>query len=120
MKWLLILVIVACNAAGDLLDAAGMKRHGEVVDFGPRALARLIASLIHNRFVIGGMCAMAIAFVAQISLLSITDLSFAVPASASSYFVETLLAKMLLGEHISRIRWTGAILVAMGVALLNF
>ena len=120
MKWLLILVIVACNAAGDLLDAAGMKRHGEIRQFDPRSLARLIASLIHNRYVIGGLCAMAVAFVAQITLLSIADLSFALPATASSYFVETLLAKLLLGEKISRIRWIGACLVAAGVAMLNF
>ncbi len=120
MRWLLILVIVACNATGDLLDAAGMKKHGEIRQFGPRAIAHLIASLVHNRYVIGGLCAMAVAFLAQISLLSISDLSFALPASASSYFVETVLAKYLLGEHISRIRWIGACLVAGGVAMLNF
>jgi drug/metabolite transporter (DMT)-like permease len=120
MKWLLVIVVVACNAAGDLLDAAGMKRHGEVRDFGPRGLARLIASLVHNRFVIAGLCFMAIAFTAQIWLLSIADLSFALPASASSYFVETVLANVLLGEKISRVRWIGAGLVAAGVALLEF
>jgi len=120
MKWLLIVVIVACNAAGDVLDAAGMKRHGEIRHFGPRALARLIRSLIHNRYVIAGMGFMAIAFFAQMSLLSIADLSFALPASASSLFVETLLAKLLLKEKIGPVRWVGAGLVAMGVALLNF
>ncbi|MBZ5601797.1 MAG: EamA family transporter [Acidobacteriia bacterium] len=120
MKWVLILIIVACNAAGDLLDAAGMKHHGEIRHFGPRALAHLIASLIHNRYVIAGLCAMATAFLAQMSLLSISDLSFALPASASSYFVETLLAKWILGEKISRTRWMGACFVACGVALLTF
>lgn len=120
MRWLLIFVIVACNAAGDLLDATGMKRHGEIYRFDPRALAKLIASLAHNRWVIGGIAFMAVAFLAQMSLLSIADLSFAVPASASSVFVETLLAKLLLGEQISRERWAGAVLVAIGVALLNF
>jgi drug/metabolite transporter (DMT)-like permease len=120
MRWLLLLVIVACNATGDLLDAAGMKRHGEIQDFGPRGLALLLRSLVRNRYVLGGLAAMAVAFMAQMSLLSIADLSFALPASASSYFVETLLAKIVLGEHISRIRWMGAALVAAGVALLNF
>ena len=120
MKWVLVVIIVACNAAGDLLDAAGMKRHGEIRDFGPRALAILIASLVHNRYVIAGLGCMGIAFFAQMMLLSIADLSFALPASASSYFVETVLAKWILGERISRARWTGAALVAAGVALLNF
>jgi drug/metabolite transporter (DMT)-like permease len=63
---------------------------------------------------------MAIAFIAQLSLLSITELSFALPASASSYFVETVLAKIVLGEQVNRTRWIGAGLVAVGVALLQF
>lgn len=120
MKWILIVVIVACNAAGDLLDATGMKRHGEVNDFRPAGIARLIASLVHNRFVIGGIAAMALAFLAQMSLLSISELSFAVPASAASVFVETVLAKVILGEHVHKVRWIGAALVAIGVALLEF
>ncbi len=120
MRWVLIGIIVVCNAAGDLLDAAGMKRQGEVQHFDPRSLAHLIAKLVHNRFVIAGVGFMAIAFSAQMLLLSIADLSFALPASASSYFVETVLAKLLLGEHISRMRWIGATLVAAGVALLAF
>jgi drug/metabolite transporter (DMT)-like permease len=120
MKWLLVMVIVACNAAGDLLDAAGMKREGEVRDFRPRGLVQLILKIVHNRYVIGGIGMMAIAFIAQLSLLSITELSFALPASASSYFVETVLAKIVLGEHVNRTRWIGAALVAAGVALLQF
>jgi drug/metabolite transporter (DMT)-like permease len=120
MKWILVAVIVACNAAGDLLDATGMKRHGEIRHFDPRSIARLIASLVHNRFVIGGIAFMALAFIAQMTLLSIADLSFALPASASSYFVETVLAKVLLGERVSKVRWIGAAFVATGVALLEF
>ena len=120
MKWLLILVIVACNAAGDLLNARGMKRQGEVRDFRPSGLARLIAALVHNRYVIAGVGIMAVAFLAQAWLLSITDLSFAIPATASGYIIETLLAHIVLGEYVSPMRWAGAALVAAGVALLQF
>ena len=120
MKWLLVMVIVACNAAGDLLDAAGMKREGEGRDFRPRGIVKLIMKIVRNRYVIGGIGMMAIAFIAQLSLLSITELSFALPASASSYFVETVLAKIVLGEQVNRTRWIGAGLVAIGVALLQF
>lgn len=119
MKWLLILVIVAANSSGDLLSAAGMKRQGEITDFRPRGLARLLAALVRNRHVIGGICMMGVAFLAQISLLSIAAVSFAVPATASSYFLETVLAKFVLGEHIGRTRWIGAIIVGIGVALLE-
>ena len=119
MKWALIAVIVVCNAAGDLLNSTGMKRHGEVKDFRPQGIGRLVGTVVRNRYVIGGIVMMGIAFFALISLLSISELSFAVPATASSYLIETLLAKYVLGEHINRRRWIGAALVATGVALLD-
>lgn len=119
MKWLLVLVIVCCNATGDLLDAFGMKRHGEVRDFRPRSIVHLAWELVRNPYVMGGIAAMALGFAAQMSLLSIAELSFAIPASASSYVLETVLAKFILGEHINKMRWFGAALVAAGVLLLQ-
>jgi drug/metabolite transporter (DMT)-like permease len=118
MKWLLVGVIVACNACSDLLNTAGMKRHGEVHHFNPRALGRMAKDLARNPFVIGGIVSMAVAFFALLALLSVADLSFAVPATAVSYMVETLLAKLLLKEHVDWRRWAGAALVASGVVLL--
>jgi drug/metabolite transporter (DMT)-like permease len=120
MKWLLVSVLIAANASGDLLNAAGMRRHGEVNDFRPSGMARLLLSLMRNCLVIAGVAMMCIAFFAQMSLLSIADVSFAVPATASGYILETILAKLLLGEHIGAVRWTGAALVGIGVALLEF
>lgn len=84
MKWILVLVIVAFNALGDLLNCTGMKRQGEVRDFRPSGIAHLIARLARNSLVVGGIGAMAFAFLAQLSLLSISTLSFALPASAST------------------------------------
>lgn len=118
MRWLLLAVILAANATADLLNAAGMKRHGEVREFGPRAVGRLLAGLVRNRFVLGGIAAMAVSFFSLLALLSITDLSFAIPATAATYLVETALAKLILKERIERMRWVGAVFVAAGVALL--
>jgi uncharacterized membrane protein len=52
------------------------------------------------------------------ALLSIAKLSFAVPATASSYVLETALAKYILREHIGWRRWVGASLVGCGVLLV--
>ncbi|HZT38292.1 MAG TPA: EamA family transporter [Bryobacteraceae bacterium] len=120
MKWALVALIVSCNAAGDLLNSAGMKRHGEVKDFRPAGIARLVASVVRNRYVISGIALMGIAFFGLISLMSISELSFAVPATASSYLIETILARLVLRERINRRRWIGATLVTLGVALLDF
>ena len=56
-----------------------MRRHGEIHDFVPGAIGRALAVLARNRFVIGSVVAMAVSFFAFMELLSITDLSFAVP-----------------------------------------
>jgi drug/metabolite transporter (DMT)-like permease len=119
VKWTLVLVIVVCNTAADLLNAFGMRRHGEVKRFHPSALGRLAASLARNGFVIGGLVAMAISFFALLSLLSIADLSFAIPATSASYLFETVLAKFLLKEDVRWQRWLGACMVAGGVGLLS-
>jgi len=111
-------LIVACNATGDLLNAFGMRKTGRVHDFRPSAIGRLLRLIFHNRHVIGGVIAMAVAFFALLSLLSIADLSFAVPATAASYLLETLLAQFILKEEVRWERWLGAGLVACGVALL--
>lgn len=62
---------------------------------------------------------MAISFFCFMELLKLEDLSFAVPATAASLVVETLLARVLLKEDVKTARWAGAALVACGVALLS-
>src|SRR5690242_12267204 len=97
-----------------------MKKHGEVHHFGGRAIVHLVLRLARNWYVIGGIAAMAVSFFALMSLLSIAPLSFAVPATALSYIVETILAKVILGERVNWQRWMGAVIVASGVVLLAF
>lgn len=120
MRWLLVAIIAACNTMGDVLNTAGMKRQGEVEDLRPRTLAAMIRGVVRNPLVLGGFGAMAVSFFALLSLLSIATVSFAVPATAISYLLETLLAKYILGEDVRWRRWAAASLVACGVVLLSF
>jgi drug/metabolite transporter (DMT)-like permease len=118
VKWALVGIIVAATTAGEVLQAIGMRHHGEVHDFRPGAIGRMLAIMARNKYLIASVAAMAVSFFAFMSLLSVSELSFAVPATAVTYVLETALAKFLLKEHICRWRWTGALLVACGVALL--
>jgi drug/metabolite transporter (DMT)-like permease len=52
------------------------------------------------------------------SLLSIAPVSFAIPATASSFLFETILGKIILKESVHWRRWIGAMLIALGVSLL--
>jgi len=119
MKWIYIAVIVAATTVGEVLAAAGMRRHGEIRDFRPGAIRRAVALLSRSRFLIGSVAAMAVSFFAYLGLLTIADLSFAVPVTAITYFLETILAKYYLKEHVNWLRWAGASLVICGVALVS-
>lgn len=120
MRWVLVGIIALCNTLGDVLNTAGMKRQGEVEDLRPRTLVSMIARIFRNPLVLAGFGALAVSFFALLSLLSITTVSFAVPATAISYLLETLLAKYILGEDVRWRRWAAATLVACGVVLLSF
>lgn len=119
MRWALVGVIVVCNTLGDVLNTAGMKRHGEVERFTPRALGHLVLSFFRNPLVMAGLGVLAVSFAALVVLLTVADVSFAIPATAVSFLLETLLAKMVLKERVGWRRWVGASLVACGVALLS-
>ena len=118
MKWILLAVMVASTVWGDVLQSIGMKKHGEIHDFRPGALRRVAAVLARSYHIALAIFMMAISFFAFMSLLSVADLSFAVPASAASFVFETILAKYVLKEQVNWERWAGTGLVACGVALL--
>ena len=111
-RWLLVVAIVGSTAAADVLQSLEMKRH-------PESSVRSTAGglLRRPRLLLSVLC-MAISFFSFMALLSVSDLSFAVPATAASYVVETGLAKWLLRERVDSRRWAGTMLVACGVALL--
>jgi drug/metabolite transporter (DMT)-like permease len=110
-SWLLVATIVASTAAADVLQSMEMKQHSE------STLGRTVAILGRPKLMLSVLC-MAISFFAFLVLLSVADLSFAVPATAASFVIETVLAKHYLREHVDRRRWAGVFLVALGVALL--
>jgi drug/metabolite transporter (DMT)-like permease len=110
--WLLVGAIVASTAGADVLQSLEMKRHPE------SRVRSTMWKLFRRPLLLLSIACMAVSFFSFMALLSVADLSFAVPATAASYVVETLLAKWILKERVDSRRWTGALLVACGVALL--
>jgi drug/metabolite transporter (DMT)-like permease len=119
MKWILVAVISICNALGDVLNTAGMKRQAGAQGSGTRSPRYVVLGILRNRLVLCGLSMMAISFFAFVALLSISNVSFAVPATASSYVLEATLAKWILKESVTWHRWAAASLVCCGVALLS-
>ncbi len=101
MRWLLVACVVAATVCCDLLQSHGMRRGGRAW--------KLPLSIVF----------MAASFFAFTQLLKIADLSFAVPATALSLVIETVLAAAILRERVTSRRWAGALLVTMGVFLIS-
>jgi drug/metabolite transporter (DMT)-like permease len=117
MKWLLLSIIVFATVFGDLLQSYEMKRSGEqAVDV--RGLARLLKMIASRSYLLLSIVCMAFSFFAFMALVQIAPLSFAVPASAATFVLETLLAKFLLRESVGKRRAAGTLLVLGGVLLL--
>jgi uncharacterized membrane protein len=98
--WMLVAAVVGATVCADLLQSHGMRRGG--------ARWKVPFSFVF----------MAASFFSFTQLLKVADLSFAVPATAASLVIETLLARVVLHEDVSLRRWAGALLVAAGVLLL--
>jgi uncharacterized membrane protein len=74
---------------------------------------------VSKKYLVLAVIFMAVSFFAFMALVQVADLSFAVPASAASLVLETILARAILKEQVDARRWIGAALVAGGVWLLS-
>jgi len=117
MTWLLLSIVIAATAASDLLQSYEMKRlEPQPVD--GRGLASLLKTIAQRRYLILSIACLAVSFFSFMALVQIAPLSFAVPASAGSFIVETILAKMVLKEQIGARRAAGSLVVLAGIVLL--
>jgi len=120
MLWetIFLVLIVITGTAGELCVSRAMKTIGEVKDFRPVALFRVIVRALQVGWMWVGLLLMGIAFFALLGALSIENVSFVVPVTAMSYAAGTLGGELFLGERVSRQRWIGVALVCVGVTLV--
>ena len=118
MNWVYVLATVVSGTIGDVLSAKAMAMGGEIDDFSPRGIGRIIRYIFTHRLLIIGIVCNAVSFFSFIALLTVSTLSFAVPATALAYILKTVFARVYLREFVSWRRWAGAVLVGIGVMLL--
>jgi drug/metabolite transporter (DMT)-like permease len=118
--WSGIAVVVVTSTIGDVLQSRAMKEIGDLGlirrSRGTWAVIQTVAT--NPRFMIG-LGSMAVGFFSLLITLSWGDVSIVGPASASLTFIaNAFAARIYLKEHVDRRRWTAAIFVACGVAVL--
>jgi drug/metabolite transporter (DMT)-like permease len=116
--FVMILVMVACANAGDLMLKRGMTQIGSV----PLSLAGLQHAFLLT--VTSPAIWIAILFligftVSYMMLMSWADYSYVMPAGAFGYALLTLLAVVVLHETVSPRRWLGVLLICVGVLLVG-
>jgi uncharacterized membrane protein len=114
----IILVMVACANAGDLMLKRGMTQIGAV----PLSVAGLEHAFLLT--VTSATIWIAILFLigftaSYMMLMSWADYSYVMPAGAFGYALLTLLAVVFLHESVSPRRWIGVILICVGVLVVG-
>ncbi len=118
LEVILFLLIVVAGTGGELCVSRAMKTVGEVKDFRPAAIARVILRALRVGWMWAGVSLMALAFFSLLGAFSFLNVSFVVPVTALSYVAGALGAVFFLREHVSRRRWAGVFLVSLGVTLV--
>lgn len=117
-EFLFFVVIICVGTGGEIAVSRAMKEIGEVHDFSPRNLLRVIRRAFGLGWMWFGVALMALGFFSLMMLLTIENISFVVPVTALSYVVGAFGGKYLLGEQVSPMRWLGVLLVCCGVMLV--
>ena len=114
----MVLAMVVCANAGDLMLKRGMSHIGAV---------QLTASGFAQAFRLtaaSGTIWIAIFFLtgfmlSYMTVLSWADYSYVMPAGAFGYAILTLLAVVFLHEAVSPRRWAGVVFICIGVLLVG-
>ena len=117
MKWLLLSVVVISTVLSDLLQSYELKKAGEQ-SISATGVRRLLTTVARRRYLLLSIAFLAVSFFGFMALVQAAPLSFAVPASAASFTLEIVLAKLVLKEQVGMRRAAGATLVLCGVLLI--
>ena len=115
---LLLFLVVASGTGGEICVTRAMKHVGEVTDFRPLAVVRVILRALKVPWMWIGVAMMALAFFSLLAVLSIENVSFVVPVTALNYAAGALGGKFFLGERVTPRRWAGVLIVCIGVTLV--
>ena len=118
--WVAIVLLVIESTAGDILISRAMKQIGDLQALRECAgLAYVVRRVLGSATFLLAIVFMALAFFSLLFALSWADVSLVGPASASlTFLANALAARIFLKERVDRRRWTSAVFVAAGVALL--
>jgi multidrug transporter EmrE-like cation transporter len=116
LAYALIALTIAFTVVGQLLVKYGTRQVGSfpaALDGAPTFLLRALT----NPGILLGLASAAIAAIAWIGAVSLTDISFAYPFMGLAIVLVLVLAPLVFGETVSLWRWLGVALVCLGITI---
>jgi drug/metabolite transporter (DMT)-like permease len=113
-KYLVLAGVAVFASVGDSMLSRGMKGIGHI---SISHLQDLILAL-GNVWIVGGILLLLAFFAAYMTALSWADLTYVLPATSLGYVLLALIAKFVLHEQVSALRWVGIALIAVGVSFV--
>jgi uncharacterized membrane protein len=114
----MILVMVACANAGDVMLKRGMTRIG-AVQLSLAGLERAFLLTVSSSTIWLAIFFLIGFTASYMMLMSWADYSYVMPAGAFGYALLTFLAVVFLHESVSPRRWIGVALICIGVLLVS-
>jgi drug/metabolite transporter (DMT)-like permease len=117
--YLLIAIMVVAGPLGNVLLGKGMKQIGQPELWPLDAFWQTALHIFATLSIWLGIASLLVFFIANILVLTGADYSFVQPASSLAYGVVALLGYLILGEHVSLLRWAGIALICIGVLVVG-
>jgi multidrug transporter EmrE-like cation transporter len=115
--WIFVALCLLGTVAGQLILKYAVGRHGEIPG-GLPAAAGFIGRTLTDPLVLLSLALAFAASLAWIAAVSRLSLSTAYPFMSLAFVATALFSALLLGESISPMRWSGIVVVVVGLALV--
>lgn len=113
-KYLVLAGVTVFAAAGDSMLSHGMKQTGSI---SVQHLPSIFLAVL-NPWVAVGIVLLLAFFAAYMNALSWADLTYVLPATSLGYVLLAVVAKFVLHEQVSPMRWVGIALISGGVGFV--
>jgi uncharacterized membrane protein len=117
--YVLLFLLVLLGSVGNTILSKGMKDAGDLDLWHFATLLSAAARVLTSGTIWLGIAMMLGFMVCHMLVLSWADYSFVMPFSAIAYALVPLFGHLFLREEVSSARWTGIVLIVLGVVLIN-
>jgi len=117
--YILLVLMLTLGPIGNTVLAIGMNKIGSLDLSSPAAIWASFRHVVGSPMIWLGSAHLAGYLICYMLVLSLADYSFVLPFSSMTYAIVPFLGYLFLHENVSAARWTGIVLIFLGVLLIN-